>query len=227
MALFQSTAIILKAFNYGESDRIVTFLTPHHGKIKGFARGARKSQRRFGAALEIGSLVELEWKSARSELVSLQRATSLSPDPQWRHSIAGMAAVPVALEWVDAFVKEEQPAEEKFQLLVSFLQSWDESQTVAALVAFEMEVLKLAGFSLGMDHCLECHTTTPVGEWRFDSELGGILCAQCHQGRGVAVDIEPIYQKNPQILQGLLESCFCATIGKSLKSIDTFHALFS
>ena len=47
-----SSAIILHHTDYGEADRIVTFLTPDHGRLKGFARAARKSRKRFGAALE-------------------------------------------------------------------------------------------------------------------------------------------------------------------------------
>ena len=43
---------VLHARPYGESDRIVTFITEKHGKLTGIAKGARNSRRRFGGTLE-------------------------------------------------------------------------------------------------------------------------------------------------------------------------------
>ena len=74
-----SSAIILRHIDYGEADRIVTALTPDHGRLKGFARGARHSRKRFGAALEPFAEVRLHW-SARpgGELVSVREAELVS-----------------------------------------------------------------------------------------------------------------------------------------------------
>lgn len=47
----ESSAILLRAVDYGESDRVVTLLTATHGKIACFARGARKSSKRFRGGL--------------------------------------------------------------------------------------------------------------------------------------------------------------------------------
>ena len=70
-----SQAIILHHTDYGEADRIVTFLTPDQGRLKGFARAARKSRKRFGAALEPFAEVQLHWAARSSgDLVSLRDA---------------------------------------------------------------------------------------------------------------------------------------------------------
>jgi DNA repair protein RecO len=47
----ESSAILLRAVDYGENDRVVTLLTQTHGKIACFARNARKSSRRFRGGL--------------------------------------------------------------------------------------------------------------------------------------------------------------------------------
>ena len=52
----KTRAIVLRSLDYGESDRIVTFLTDEFGKLKGIAKGARRSRRRFANALEPFSL---------------------------------------------------------------------------------------------------------------------------------------------------------------------------
>src|SRR5262245_59880701 len=45
-------ALVLRTRSYGESDRIVTFITEQHGKVTGIAKGAKNSRRRFAGTLE-------------------------------------------------------------------------------------------------------------------------------------------------------------------------------
>ena len=52
----KASAIVLRSFDYGESDRIITFYTDDFGKLTGIAKGARRSKRRFPNALELFSL---------------------------------------------------------------------------------------------------------------------------------------------------------------------------
>src|SRR5512134_3900875 len=63
-------AIVLRARPYGESDRIVSFLTENHGKLTGIAKGAKRSRKRFVNSLEPFSLVNLRFQDrAHSNLV--------------------------------------------------------------------------------------------------------------------------------------------------------------
>ena len=55
-----SPAIIMRVKELGEADVLVTFLTPERGQLKGVAKGARRSRRRFANCLETFSLVSLE-----------------------------------------------------------------------------------------------------------------------------------------------------------------------
>ena len=59
MALFTTHAIVTHSFNYGESDKIVTFFTKDFGKVKGIAKGARRSKKRFQNALDLFSHLRL------------------------------------------------------------------------------------------------------------------------------------------------------------------------
>jgi len=45
-------AIVVRARVFGESDKIVTFLTRDLGKVAGIAKGAKNSKRRFVNVLE-------------------------------------------------------------------------------------------------------------------------------------------------------------------------------
>jgi DNA repair protein RecO len=48
----RTEAIVLHTFAARERDKMVIFLTPDHGKRKGWAYGARSLKSRFGASLE-------------------------------------------------------------------------------------------------------------------------------------------------------------------------------
>jgi len=56
---FTTEAIVLNSIDYGESDRIVTFYTLGFGKVKGIAKGAKNSRKRFVNNLEPFSYIKL------------------------------------------------------------------------------------------------------------------------------------------------------------------------
>ncbi|MGH2652227.1 MAG: DNA repair protein RecO, partial [Actinomycetota bacterium] len=69
----RSEAFVLRAIPLGESDRIVSFLTREEGRIRGVARNARRSRRRFGGSLELLSRVRTTWFERESaELVRVE-----------------------------------------------------------------------------------------------------------------------------------------------------------
>ena len=55
-------SFVLSSLDYGDSDRIVSLFTLEHGRVKAFARGARKSRKRFGPALEPFARIDVQAK---------------------------------------------------------------------------------------------------------------------------------------------------------------------
>ena len=47
----QSEALILRTYPFHEADLLVTLFTRSEGKIRGVAKAAKRSKRRFGGAL--------------------------------------------------------------------------------------------------------------------------------------------------------------------------------
>ena len=75
MPLFTAEALVLRTYKLGEADRIVVFLTRDRGKKRGVAHNARKSRKRFGAALEPLTEVRVSYfEKERRELVGLNYA---------------------------------------------------------------------------------------------------------------------------------------------------------
>ena len=75
MPLYTAEALVLRTYKLGEADRIVVFLTRDRGKKRGVAPNARKSRKRFGAALEPLTEVRISYfEKERRELVGLNYA---------------------------------------------------------------------------------------------------------------------------------------------------------
>ena len=69
-------AIVLRSWSFGESDKIVSFLTESHGKLTGIAKGAKRSRKRFANSLEPFSLVNLRFLDAPPVSFSFKAASS-------------------------------------------------------------------------------------------------------------------------------------------------------
>ena len=75
MPLYTAEALVLRTYKLGEADRIVVFLTRDRGKKRGVAHNARKSRKRFGAALEPLTEVRVAYfEKERRDLVGLNYA---------------------------------------------------------------------------------------------------------------------------------------------------------
>ena len=66
MKTFETDAIVLSTRDHGESDRLVAFHSAGFGTLRGIAKGARRSRKRFANVFEPCSLVRLECREKNS-----------------------------------------------------------------------------------------------------------------------------------------------------------------
>jgi DNA repair protein RecO (recombination protein O) len=189
--LHSSEAVILRHLDYGEADRIVTFFTAEHGRLKGFARGARKSRRRFGPALEPFARVRLYWSEPRAgELVTLKEAELLDLRAGLRADLAAIALAGYGCELVEALLGEATDHPRAYLLLGAFLDCLAEAPVAPeSRILFELRVLALAGYTPHLLHCAECGSALQPGAVAFDSGRGGSLCRPCAGGAPLRVDL--------------------------------------
>lgn len=191
MNLLRTDAIILRHLDYGEADRIVTFFTAEHGVCKGFARGARKSRKRFGAALEPFAQVRLHWSPPRSgELASLREAELVDLRAGLRADLAALALAGYGCELCAALLGDHPGQERSYALLGAFLDHLAAGGAgLEARLLFELRLLEVAGYIPHLLHCAECGgALPPEGQVAFDAARGGSLCASCGPGR-IGVDL--------------------------------------
>ena len=71
MNQIHTTAVILRRINYGEADRIITVLTPDHGKVVLMAKGVRKSTSKLAGGIELMSESEISFIKGKGDIDTL------------------------------------------------------------------------------------------------------------------------------------------------------------
>jgi len=177
-------AIVLRARPFGESDKIVSFFTQHHGKLTGIAKGALRSRKRFVNSLEIFSLVNLSFQErSRSHLAFILSADLVRGPRVLITDLDRIAHASYLVEITDGLVAEREENPVLFEHLKDGLAHLEERGTsLRFLTYFELKLLRLAGYQPVLDICRRCRTKCPdgaVAKWHFSPLDGGILCDFC------------------------------------------------
>ena len=177
-------AIVLRAHPYGESDRIVSFLTEKHGKITGIAKGAKRSRKRFVNSLEPFSLVDLRFQDRpHSNLVFIVAADLLLGFNNLISSLERIAFASYMVEITDGLIGDRDDNALVFHHLKSGLSFLAEQGTsLLFLTSFELKLLRLTGYQPVLVGCKSCGKERESGltvQWHFNPTEGGILCERC------------------------------------------------
>ncbi|MDO8722485.1 MAG: DNA repair protein RecO, partial [Syntrophales bacterium] len=122
----KSEAIVLRAIDYGESDRIVTFYTADFGKIKGIAKGAKRSSKRFANVLESFSCLQLLFSMRNYDgLALIEEGKVLNHYIGIRSDLKKILYVSYMLDITDQFTVEHRKNETLFRLVRDFLELFD------------------------------------------------------------------------------------------------------
>ena len=83
MLQLASQAIVLHTTDFGELDRIASLYTKDFGKIRGIAKSAKRSQKRFGSTLEPFSHVTVFFTVKEQQgLIRLERCELIAAFPE-------------------------------------------------------------------------------------------------------------------------------------------------
>jgi DNA repair protein RecO (recombination protein O) len=146
MPLFTAEALVLRTYKLGEADRIVVFLTRDRGKKRGVAPNARKSRKRFGAALEPLTEVRISYfEKEHRDLVGLNYAEPVR-SPLSAASPEALGYSHYFAELIDEWAAEADVDERLYRLGTSALEALLSGAPVEALARyFECWLLRLQG----------------------------------------------------------------------------------
>src|SRR5437763_8563354 len=122
MGLHETEAFVLRTYKLAEADKIVVLLTRRAGLLRGVAHGARKLKSRFGASLELFTLVSLAYyeKEAR-ELVSIRQAEILRSYFHLAQEADTIAVLDYLSELIIEFTPPYDPNEKLFRMISACL----------------------------------------------------------------------------------------------------------
>lgn len=190
MSSLSTPAILLRAINYGESDRVVTLLGRSTGRLSALARGARKSQKRFGGGLGLCSIGEAGLRErAGAELLTLEHFDLQESYASFATDLARMAHAAYVAELVSKLCAPRQAEAEVYDWLRAFLAALDRHGASAErLRIFELGLLGRLGFGPMVESCAVCGGASfprgvPAAEvgFRWDPGRGGAICVVCGQ----------------------------------------------
>jgi len=181
---------VLRYTDYGEADRILTLLTAEHGVQKGFARSARKSRKRFGAAIEPFTRATFHWSEGSGSLWSLQDAELVDAHFGLRDDIKCLALASYGVELVDLLLQEGEGQQLIYELVCSFLAYLDQKGVPeTARLLFELRLIYLLGYMPHLLHCSECLRIFNHEPIRFNALRGGSLCLECAGNDGLDITL--------------------------------------
>lgn len=215
--LYRDTAVVLRTYKLGESDRIVVLLTENHGKVRAVAKGVRKTLSRFGARLEPMSHVRLLLAQGRDlDIVSQAEAVeSLAPMmTDLDHLTAGIAV----LEAADQMSLDREPNGNLYRMVVGALRTIGEQGATLVVPAFFWKLLALEGVRPQLDVCVRCGEDNPLVS--FDMHQGGALCRNCRSGAPLS---EEALQLMRMILGGQLNEALATPRSSATHEVST-HA---
>jgi DNA repair protein RecO (recombination protein O) len=123
MSVLSSEAVVLRTWPVHEADLIVSFFTRDYGRMRGVAKAALKSRKRFGGALEPMTLARAWFaERPRQELVRLDQLEILRSPLSTPIDHTRMAVLSFYAEVLDEALPEHDPQETVFRLLVSVLE---------------------------------------------------------------------------------------------------------
>ncbi len=181
MYLLKTDAVVIHCADFGESDLIVTLYTYDLGKIRGIAKGAKRSKKRFVNNLQPFSYIRIIFSEGRGGLIRLDQADIIQPFFLISKDIFKVLYGSYFLELMKEMTGEKEANPQLFCLLVDFLSVLNDSPPREEyLRVFEMRVLDLLGYRPRLGECTICARRISQGEgaW-FSYRHGGVVCKGC------------------------------------------------
>ena len=216
MSVLTSEAVVLRTWPVHESDLLVSFFTRDYGRLKGMAKAALKSRKRFGGALEPMTLARAWFaERPRQELVRLDQLEILRSPLSTTVDQARMAVRSFYAEVIDEALPERDPQATVFRLLASVLEQTSavESEVVQpwmALTYFSLWMTRLMGLLPDIGHCMTCGDSLGAGEVRFNAYADGLFCGLHGNGSGSALSAD-----SWQLAQRMLRAPVASFAGES------------
>jgi DNA repair protein RecO (recombination protein O) len=184
---FRTPAIILKRRDFGEADRIVTILTPNHGKLDVIAKGARKPTSHKTGHVELFTRADMLVHRGRG-LDIISQVEMNAPYQTLREDLTRGAYANFVAELLDRFAADSEAYHaDLFKLVDESLERLcSDDDPRLAVRYYEVRLLDLVGFRPELNECVVSHEEVQPENQFFSYILGGVVTPEyAHEGMSV------------------------------------------
>jgi DNA repair protein RecO (recombination protein O) len=179
MALKESEAIVLRTYPLREADLLVTLFTRAEGKVRGVARSAKKSKRRFGGALEPMTYVRSFYEVREpQELARVDACEVLESPLSSEVSYPRAIALAHLAELLDELLPDHEANDAIFRLTLSVLHTLTGSDIWMPITYFDLWLTRLVGFLPELTECIVCGRNLDGSRAYFHALADGLMCAE-------------------------------------------------
>jgi DNA repair protein RecO (recombination protein O) len=182
MPLKESEAIVLRTYPFRESDLLVTLFTREEGKVRGVARAAKKSRRRFGGALEPLTHVKVTYEDReRQELARLDACEVIESPLSSEVSYPRAVALGHIAELLDELSPDREPNDAVFRLAISVLsrlKGQGGQYLWLPITYFDLWMARLMGYLPDLSECIACGRILNGSRAYFHALADGLMCPE-------------------------------------------------
>ncbi len=200
-------AIVLRSWPFEEADLLVSLFTRERGRVKGVARHAMRSRRRFGGALEPMTVVLARYtERPKQDLVRLDAfeiiASPLSDAVDWERT----AGLQLLAEVIEEAMPDLAPEDAVFRLTIAVLGEMRTAQVVLPAAYFCLWMARLMGWMPALGHCAACGLDLR-GQTVWWSPTGdGVTCADDRARDSVRLSAEAVAAVRVILREGIAET---------------------
>jgi DNA repair protein RecO (recombination protein O) len=186
-------AIVLRTWPFHEADLLVSLFTREQGRVKGVARHALRSRRRFGGGLEPMTHVRATYaEKPKQELVRLDAFEILSSPMSRPVDYARVAALELVAEVLEEALPEGAPEDSVFRLVLAVLEELQVGRVWMPITYFALWMNRLMGWMPELGHCAACGLDLRGGTVWYSLTSDGMSCADDRKAGSVAVSAESV-----------------------------------
>ncbi len=186
-------AIVLRTWPFLEADLLVSLFSREQGRVKGVARHAMRSRRRFGGALEPMTVVRATYaERPKQELVRMDAFeilwSPLSAAIDWER----MAALQLMAEVLEEALPDLAVEDAVFRLTLAVLPEVQVGRVSLPVVYFCLWMSRLMGWMPELGYCVVCGLDLRGGTVWWSPTADGVTCEDDRRGGSVALRAERV-----------------------------------
>jgi DNA repair protein RecO (recombination protein O) len=216
-------AIVLRTWPFLEADLLVSLFTRDQGKVKGVARHAMRSRRRFGGALEPATYVRAQYmERPKQDLMRLDQFeilwSPMTAPVDWLRA-AGMQMV---VEVLDEAMPDLAAEDNVFRLAMTCLTAMENPATIwIATTYFALWMNRLMGWMPDLAHCAACGLDLRGQAVWWSATTDGVSCQDDRRPNSQVLSAQSVaenYRIARSPLAGLLQEEWPAKRARDLRA---------